>query len=117
MFNGKGAEHYNNINCEIKNCEIKREGPAEWDALFFPGTLVGRIQATDADKANTSHTKIAYSIEKQEPYHGAQLFYIDRNTGSIFVKEATLDREVKFGLVFQMWLTKVLSMLYIIKYL
>lgn len=63
-------------------------------SAFCSGTLVGVITATDADKANCSHSMIAYSIEKQEPSDGTDLFYIDRHTGSIYVKENTLDREV-----------------------
>nr|XP_033477415.1 desmoglein-2-like [Epinephelus lanceolatus] len=58
------------------------------------GTLVGRITATDADKANCSHSKIAYSLVKQEPSDGRKVFYIDRKTGSIYVKENTIDREI-----------------------
>ncbi|XP_050924415.1 desmoglein-3 [Lates calcarifer] len=66
---------------------IKESSPA--------GTLVGMLTATDADKANCSHSQIAYSIKKQEPSDGTDLFYIDRNTGSIYVKENTLDRETQ----------------------
>ncbi|XP_042272827.1 desmoglein-2-like [Thunnus maccoyii] len=57
------------------------------------GTLVATVQATDADKASTSHSKIAYHIEKQEPYRGEHFFYIHGKTGSIYVNEGTLDRE------------------------
>nr|XP_046247929.1 desmoglein-3-like [Scatophagus argus] len=57
------------------------------------GTLVGVITATDADKFNCSHSKIAYSIAKQEPFDGRNHFYIDRHTGSIYVSQNTLDRE------------------------
>lgn len=64
-------------------------------SAFCAGTLVGMLTATDADKANCSHSQIAYSIKKQEPSDGTDLFYIDRNTGSIYVKENTLDREVR----------------------
>lgn len=64
-------------------------------SVFCPGTLVGMITATDADMANCSHSKISYSINKQEPSNGTDLFYIDRDTGSIYVKENTLDREVR----------------------
>ncbi|KAL7396381.1 hypothetical protein ABVT39_004926 [Epinephelus coioides] len=59
------------------------------------GTLVGRITATDADKANCLHSKIAYSLVKQEPSDGRKVFYIDRKTGSIYVKENTIDRETQ----------------------
>lgn len=61
---------------------------------LLSGTLVAVVTATDADKPNTSHSKIAYSIERQEPTNGTDLFYIDRNSGFIYVKEDTLDREV-----------------------
>ncbi|XP_029988608.1 desmoglein-2-like [Sphaeramia orbicularis] len=57
------------------------------------GTLVGVITATDLDKANTSYSKISYSIMKQEPADGQNHFRIDRHTGSIYVKDDTLDRE------------------------
>lgn len=64
-------------------------------SIFRPGTLVAVVTATDADKANCSHSKIAYSILKQEPSDGRDLFYINRYNGSIYVKENTLDREVR----------------------
>ncbi|XP_049444550.1 cadherin-4-like, partial [Epinephelus fuscoguttatus] len=69
--------------------------PATVQESSPPGTLVGRITATDADKANCSHSKIAYSLVKQEPSDGRNVFYIDRETGSIYVKENTLDRETQ----------------------
>lgn len=52
------------------------------------------ITATDADKPDTLHTKLVYSILKQEPYDGTYLFSIDKYSGAIRVKENTLDREV-----------------------
>lgn len=63
--------------------------------MFPLGTLVGVVSATDADKANTSHSKISYSIQKQEPSNPEDLFYIDRPTGSIFTRSDMLDREVR----------------------
>lgn len=63
--------------------------------LCFPGTVVTVVTATDADKPNTTHTKISYSIIKQEPSDGTRLFNIDRHTGRIYVNENTLDREVR----------------------
>ncbi|KAF3835609.1 hypothetical protein F7725_028167 [Dissostichus mawsoni] len=63
------------------------------------GTLVGVVKATDADKANYYHSKIAYSIEKQEPSDGRDLFYIDRENGTIYVKENTTDREYACSIV------------------
>lgn len=59
------------------------------------GSLVGVVNATDADKPNTPNSEIAYSIVKQEPSDGDALFYIDRHTGSVYVRDNTLDREVR----------------------
>lgn len=64
-------------------------------SAFRSGTLVGVVNATDADKPNTSNSKISYSIMKQEPSDGDTLFYIDRHTGSVYVRDNTLDREVR----------------------
>ncbi|KAM3876231.1 desmoglein-2.1-like [Diretmus argenteus] len=58
-----------------------------------PGTLVTTVMATDADKANSPHSKIAYSIEKQEPSDVSDLFSIDREKGFIYVQKEALDRE------------------------
>lgn len=59
------------------------------------GTLVGVVSATDADKAHTPHSKISYSILKQEPSDPEDLFYIDGPTGSVFTRSDSLDREVR----------------------
>lgn len=64
-------------------------------SVFRSGTLVGVVNATDADKPNTYNSKISYSIVKQEPSDGDALFYIDRHTGSLYVRDNTLDREVR----------------------
>uniref|UniRef100_A0A3Q3GTY3 Cadherin domain-containing protein n=1 Tax=Labrus bergylta TaxID=56723 RepID=A0A3Q3GTY3_9LABR len=73
--------------------------PATVNESSPAGTLVSKITATDADKANCSHSKITYSLVKQEPFNGTDLFYIDRNTGNIYVKENTLDRETQSSYV------------------
>uniref|UniRef100_A0A9J8CUN4 Cadherin domain-containing protein n=1 Tax=Cyprinus carpio carpio TaxID=630221 RepID=A0A9J8CUN4_CYPCA len=52
--------------------------------------LVMKVTATDADQNGTLHTKIAYSIVKQQPEN---MFYIDRDSGDIYVMHNTLDRE------------------------
>ena len=59
---------------------------------------MAQLNATDADKINTLHSKIAYSIIKQEPIDSSNHFYIERGTGLIYITDATLDREV--GLTF-----------------
>ncbi|XP_017544729.1 uncharacterized protein LOC108416204 isoform X2 [Pygocentrus nattereri] len=52
-----------------------------------------RIRAEDADEQGTINAKIAYSIVKQIPEGAGPMFSIDRDTGDIYVKEHTLDRE------------------------
>uniref|UniRef100_A0AAR2J3F1 Cadherin domain-containing protein n=1 Tax=Pygocentrus nattereri TaxID=42514 RepID=A0AAR2J3F1_PYGNA len=56
-------------------------------------TRVMRIRAEDADEQGTINAKIAYSIVKQIPEGAGPMFSIDRDTGDIYVKEHTLDRE------------------------
>ncbi|XP_066533207.1 desmoglein-2.1-like [Hoplias malabaricus] len=55
-------------------------------------TLITQVHATDADLPNSNHTKIAFSLIKQDP-DGKQFFFIDRNTGCIYVRDSALDRE------------------------
>ncbi|XP_035267848.1 desmocollin-1-like isoform X3 [Anguilla anguilla] len=54
------------------------------------GTEIGKINATDTDEPETLHTKIRYSL-----LNGTQLFHINPETGVIYTKTATLDREVQ----------------------
>ena len=72
-----------------KGCDISL-----LSSLCPTGTVVTKVTATDADEANSLHSKISYSITKQEPTDGAMLFSIDRNTGLISVKNPSIDREV-----------------------
>ncbi|XP_056451934.1 desmocollin 2-like protein [Gadus chalcogrammus] len=53
-----------------------------------PGKVVGRVQSTDKDQANTLHTKISYSL-----LTGGDLFSINAESGFIIVKSDQLDRE------------------------
>lgn len=53
-----------------------------------------QITAEDADAKETINAKIAYSILKQLPDSSSNMFTIDRDTGKIYVKKHTLDREV-----------------------
>lgn len=57
------------------------------------GTPVMQIKADDADEPGTVHTKIAYSIVQQIPEGSGGMFSINRDTGEIYVKQHTLDRE------------------------
>lgn len=54
-----------------------------------------QIKAFDADEPGTINSKIAYSIIKQTPMESGPMFSIDKDTGKVYVKERTLDREVK----------------------
>ncbi|XP_058613070.1 desmoglein-2-like protein isoform X2 [Onychostoma macrolepis] len=58
------------------------------------GTFVTQVVAKDADEPNTLHTKIAYSLIKQEPNNGTLFFAVHKDSGTISVKNPTLDREV-----------------------
>ncbi|XP_062386302.1 desmoglein-2-like protein [Sardina pilchardus] len=55
-------------------------------------TYVMKINATDADMPNTPNSQIAYTIVEQSP-PGGSMFYINQETGGIFVNMRTLDRE------------------------
>ncbi|XP_068196504.1 desmoglein-2-like protein [Antennarius striatus] len=55
------------------------------------GTVVMRVIVTDADQANTLHTKIRYSIVEQGSSAG--MFFINSQTGDVMVLKNTLDRE------------------------
>ncbi|XP_073672752.1 desmoglein-2.1 [Garra rufa] len=57
------------------------------------GTSVTQVVAKDADEPNTLHTKIAYSLIKQEPNDGKLYFAVDKDDGTITVSNPTLDRE------------------------
>ncbi|XP_036375429.1 desmoglein-2-like [Megalops cyprinoides] len=57
-------------------------------------TLVMTVTATDADDPQTPNAQIAYSIVGQEP-GGQNMFYINQETGQIYVQSSALDRETQ----------------------
>ncbi|TKS74173.1 Desmoglein-2 Cadherin family member 5 HDGC [Collichthys lucidus] len=57
------------------------------------GTFVMQIEGKDDDQAGTINSAIAYSIISQEPEGTGHMFTIEENTGKLFVKKHTLDRE------------------------
>ncbi len=63
-------------------------------ALSFLATVVTQVVAKDADEPNTLHTKIAYSLINQEPNYGTVFFAVHKDSGTIYVNNPTLDREV-----------------------
>uniref|UniRef100_A0A3Q3GU10 Si:ch73-74h11.1 n=1 Tax=Labrus bergylta TaxID=56723 RepID=A0A3Q3GU10_9LABR len=57
------------------------------------GTFIMQISAKDKDQAGTINSNISYSIVSQEPAGTGHMFYIDKYSGKLYVKEPTLDRE------------------------
>lgn len=85
---------YSVNECEIKFClkfkiQIKLSFVFSFNAT---DTLVTTVTAFDADEPGNLNSQIAYSIIVQNP--AEDVFYIDRQSGSIFVKRPVLDREV-----------------------
>ncbi|XP_068116135.1 cadherin-15 isoform X2 [Hyperolius riggenbachi] len=56
----------------------------------YPGTVVMRVMATDADDPNTDNAQLKYSIVQQE---SPELFSINQDTGEIRTVQVGLDRE------------------------
>lgn len=54
-----------------------------------------QIEGRDDDQPGTINSQISYSIISQEPEGSGHVFRLDEKTGKLYVKEATLDREVK----------------------
>lgn len=54
-----------------------------------------QIEGKDKDEPGTINAKIAYSIISQEPKGSGHMFTIDEKTGKLYVKQQTLDREVR----------------------
>ncbi|XP_034736447.1 uncharacterized protein LOC117949952 isoform X2 [Etheostoma cragini] len=57
------------------------------------GAFVMQIEGKDDDEAGTVNSQIYYSIASQEPRGTGHMFTIDHQTGKVYVKEPTLDRE------------------------
>lgn len=55
-----------------------------------------QVEGKDDDQAGTSNSAIHYTIVRQEP-EGELMFTIDKKTGKLYVKESSLDREVKYA--------------------
>lgn len=59
------------------------------------GTFVMQIEGRDDDQPGTVNSQISYSIISQEPEGIGHMFRLDERTGKLYLKESTLDREVK----------------------
>uniref|UniRef100_A0A673XTF8 Uncharacterized LOC115157893 n=1 Tax=Salmo trutta TaxID=8032 RepID=A0A673XTF8_SALTR len=57
------------------------------------GTEIMQIIGKDDDQEGSINSKIHYKIVSQKPAGSGAMFTIDENTGKLFVKDATLDRE------------------------
>ena len=67
-----------------------------------------QIKGNDNDEAGTINSEISYRIVSQEPAGTGHMFTLDRKTGQLYVKEETLDREVRLlVIVYQTYLTYV----------
>lgn len=54
-----------------------------------------QIEGRDDDQPGSINSQISYSIVSQEPQGVGHMFRLDEKTGKLYVKEPTLDREVK----------------------
>lgn len=54
-----------------------------------------QIEGRDDDQPGSINSQISYSIVSQEPQGAGHMFRLDEKTGKLYVKEPTLDREVK----------------------
>lgn len=54
-----------------------------------------QIEGKDDDQEGTINSELSYKIISQEPKGKENMFYIEEKTGKIFVREPTLDREVR----------------------
>ncbi|NXK97174.1 DSG2 protein, partial [Formicarius rufipectus] len=95
-----GAKLEEPIDLPIKVMDINDNFPVFSHEVFVgsieelseTGTIVMRINATDADEPNTLNSKIGFKIVSQSP-SGA--FHIDSNTGVVRVATKNLDRETQ----------------------
>ncbi|NXC10276.1 DSG2 protein, partial [Orthonyx spaldingii] len=95
-----GAKLEEPIDLPIKVVDINDNSPVFSHEVFVgsieelseTGTIVMRINATDADEPNNLNSKIAYRIVSQSP---SAAFSMDKNTGEVRVAKINLDRETQ----------------------
>ncbi|NXF08843.1 DSG2 protein, partial [Smithornis capensis] len=95
-----GAKLEEPIDLPIKVVDINDNFPVFSHEVFVgsieelseTGTIVMRINATDADEPNNLNSKIAYRIVSQSP---SAAFSMDKNTGEVRVAKINLDRETQ----------------------
>lgn len=81
------------------SCLSCSETRLHWHVLVLvwptADTFVMQIEGKDDDQPGTINSDIAYTIISQEPAGTGHMFTIDKKTGKLYVKEPTLDREVR----------------------
>ncbi|NWH73769.1 DSG2 protein, partial [Piaya cayana] len=95
-----GAKLEEPIDLSIKVVDINDNFPVFSHEVFVgsveelseTGTIVMRINATDADEPNNLNSKIAFRILSQSP---SAAFSMDKNTGEVRVAKINLDRETQ----------------------
>ncbi|NWV59511.1 DSG2 protein, partial [Malurus elegans] len=95
-----GAKLEEPIDLPIKVVDINDNFPVFSHEIFVgsveelseTGTIVMRINATDADEPNNLNSKIAFRIVSQSP---SAAFSMDKNTGEVRVAKINLDRETQ----------------------
>ncbi|NXN97835.1 DSG2 protein, partial [Rhinopomastus cyanomelas] len=95
-----GAKLEEPIDLPIKVIDINDNSPVFSHEVFVgsveelseTGTIVMRINATDADEPNNLNSKIAYRIISQSP---SAAFNMNKYTGEVRVAQINLDRETQ----------------------
>uniref|UniRef100_A0A8C3JQ11 Desmoglein 2 n=1 Tax=Calidris pygmaea TaxID=425635 RepID=A0A8C3JQ11_9CHAR len=95
-----GAKVEEPIDLPIKIVDINDNPPVFSHEVFVgsieelseTGTIVMRINATDADEPNNLNSKIAFRIISQSP---SAAFTMDKDTGEVRVAKINLDRETQ----------------------
>ncbi|NXJ20274.1 DSG2 protein, partial [Dicrurus megarhynchus] len=95
-----GAKLEEPIDLPIKVVDINDNFPVFSHEVFVgsieelseTGTIVMRINATDADEPNNLNSKIAFRIVSQSP---SAAFSMDKDTGEVRVAKINLDRETQ----------------------
>nr|XP_056710904.1 desmoglein-2-like [Euleptes europaea] len=100
-INWNGAYMEKPLDLRIKVLDINDNSPVFSEEVFVGsveelsdvGTIVMKIDATDADEPNTLNSKIAFRIVSQEPSE-PPAFVINKATGVVQTATYQLDREV-----------------------
>uniref|UniRef100_A0A8C4TYK7 Desmoglein 2 n=2 Tax=Falco tinnunculus TaxID=100819 RepID=A0A8C4TYK7_FALTI len=95
-----GAKLEEPIDLPIKVVDINDNAPVFAQEVFVgsveelseTGTIVMRINATDADEPNNLNSKIAFKIISQSP---SAAFSVNKDTGEVQVAKINLDRETQ----------------------